>query len=261
MPTQSPFNHRPLESTLKKRRQHRSWSQLQGKFDFSKLFHACLFLILFLSSIFFLAGSPWFRVQHVSCSTQFSSSCEEAVLGELEQGKGRHLYFGSWEDEIKNIQRANPSYFTFTIKRKFPSRIEFKVMISPPRYVLKHNTDQKIITEAGSVIYTEISDPVPEILVSTDVWQKIDGGTVLPANEHQQLLSIATCLKDTISPIKNVRLISETEVRATTDNQKEIIFTQNECSSQLSQLDTILSYPLEQPWTEADLRFSKPILR
>ena len=260
MSVQSTFHHRPLESTLHKRRQHRQLGQLRqqaGQVPILKY----IFIIIILGLIVFFWKSPWFYANIITCSTQFSSTCEEAVLAELEQGKGRHLFFGSWEKEIENIQRANPSYAEFSRKRRFPSKIEFTVTLSPPRYILIIHSQEQLITEAGAVVHTTFPEHLPKFLIAESVATQIEDSTVIPDYLHKEFLTVAQCLSQTPTQLDSIEWLSNSEIILSLANDRKALIKAADCSSQIQQLQTVLQYPLETEWTEVDLRFSKPILR
>lgn len=261
MSTLSTFHHKPLESSLKKRRQNRQFSQLHDQVSQSHIWKYLLIILIIVGIGTFLWKSPLFRVTTIKCSTQFSSSCEEAVQAELDQGKGRHILFGSWQPEIENIQRANPSYATFTLYRKFPSTIEFNITLSPPRYILSYNEQQHMVTEAGAVVHTSFSETLPIFSLGTHLAEQINEQSVIPELFHNSFLSVAVCLAQNTIEVQTIEWISASEIYLLMPKGKKALIKVEQCPDQIRQLETIWKYPFETEWTQVDLRFSKPILK
>jgi len=136
-----------------------------------KLFHAsAVFSVIFVTMgifVLFAVLSPYFHLKKISVVRDSPSLDVEQIEKSLSSFYGKNLLFLSDSAIRDKLLSAFPEFRSVDVGENWPSEIELKIVVSPPRFNLL-NTETanfSVVSEDGVILYEEADESLPTIKV------------------------------------------------------------------------------------------------
>ena len=223
------------------------------------------FIIIFgISLIYFLLFSRYFQITSISCSLDFATCQDAAVLSELDRLKGQNIFRLTKDKLSAKLTSGDFTISQVEMVKNLPSSLQISLLSVHPVSAIsvKNHSTWIVLDQKYRVIAERSVDPnVPTVMILEPLTLTL--GKPIADPKLIATLNLALRLAQELVSVKTLTLIDDNTVEISlTSGQTALFSPRLDETTQLKTLQSILAdATILKGVSTIDVRFNRPVLR